>query len=490
MTRRRKNDGARYFGPYSSASSMWSTLKLITALFPLRRCKGNTLHPRKRPCLNGQMKHCLAPCVGPTSEIRIRYREHVDKIIMILEGRNIDLVAGLQQQMQMESQALQFEKAAQIRDQIQALRHTLERQVVIAGHAKDQDIFGLIRKDASVSIAILFIRSGIISGSRTYFLEDPFGDDQALLSQILHQYYFHGSNLPQEILLPIAPDDLEVLSEHFSDLSHGKVRISVPRRGDRMQLITMAQTNAGQVFEENDNKERSWQSLAAAMQRKLHLNRPPARIECLDISNIGGRQAVGSLVRFEQGQPQTTGYRHYKIKSVSGPDDYAMMGEVLERRLTRGISENNLPDLFVVDGGRGQLGMAMHVAKQLGIVDDLDWIGIAKEREDEGEKLYKPGRKNPIVLPLHDPVLLHLMRIRDEAHRYGIIFHRKLRRKSTLASELDEIPGVGPARKKALLKYLGSLKQIKAAQENQLAEVPGVGPELAGHIYTFFHLEK
>jgi excinuclease ABC subunit C len=490
MTMRRKNDGARYFGPYSSASSMWSTLRLITGLFPLRRCKGDTLHPRKRPCLNGQMKHCLAPCVNPSPEVREKYREHVDKIIMILEGRSTDLAARLRQQMERNSEALEFERAAIIRDQIQALGHTLERQVVIAGHAKDQDIFGLARKDAAVSIAILFIRSGIISGSRTYFLEDPLGDDQALLSQVLNQYYFHGTNLPQEILLPMAPDDLDVLAEHFNELSLGKVLLSVPQRGDRMQLITMARANAEQVFAEKDNKERSWQSLAAAMQRRLHLDRPPARIECLDISNISGKQAVGSLVSFEMGQPQSSGYRHYKIKSVAGPDDYAMMGEVLERRLTRGVNEGNLPDLFVVDGGRGQLGMAIHVAGNLGITDDLDWIGIAKEREDEGEKLYKPGRKNPIVLPSHDPVLLYLMRIRDEAHRYGITFHRKLRRKSTLASELDEIPGVGPARKKALLKHLGSLKQIKTAPMDQLAEVPGVGPELAAQIHAFLHTDR
>ena len=487
MTRRRKNDGARYFGPYSSASSMWSTLKLITTLFPLRRCKGESLHPRKRPCLNGQMKHCLAPCVNASPEVRQRYREHTEKIIMILEGRNTDLVARLQQQMQQASDALEFEKAAGIRDQIQALGRTLERQVVIAGHAKDQDVFGLVRKDAAVGIAILFIRSGIISGSRTYFLEDPYGDDQALLSQVLNQYYFHGTNLPQEILLPISPDDLEVLAEHFSELSHGKVALSIPQRGDRIHLITMAQANAEQVFAEHDKKVRSWQSLAATLQQKLHLDRPPGRIECLDISNISGRQAVGSLVCFEQGQPITNGYRHYTIKTVSGPDDYAMMEEVLERRLTRGVAEDNLPDLFMVDGGRGQLGMAMHVAKNLGITNDLDWIGIAKEHEDKGEKLYKPGRKNPIILPPHDPALLYLMRIRDEAHRYGITFHRKLRRRSTLSSELDRIPGVGPSRKKALLKHLGSLKQIKAAGVEQLSQVSGVGPELAREIHAFFH---
>ena len=489
MTRRRKNDGARYFGPYASASSMWATLKLITGLFPLRRCKDEVLHPRKRPCLNGQMKHCLSPCVNPAPEVRAQYREHVDKTIMILEGRSADLVSRLGQQMRQESEALEFEKAALIRDQLQALERTLERQVVIAGHVKDQDVFGLVRKDAAVGIAILFIRSGIISGSRTYFLEDAYGDDQALLSQVLNQYYYDGGNLPEEILLPVIPDDLELLTERFNEMSGRKVAVSIPQRGDRMQLIAMARANAEQVFEERDKKERSWQGLARAMQHKLHLDRPPHRIECLDISNISGRQAVGSLVCFRQGQPGTDGYRHYTIKTVTGPDDYAMMGEVLERRLSRGVQEGLLPDLFVVDGGRGQLGMAMRVAKDLGIIDDIDWIGIAKEREDEGEKLYKPGRKNPIILPSHDPVLLYLMRIRDEAHRYGITFHRKLRQKSALKSRLDEIPGIGPSRRRAMLRHLGSLKHILTASPELLAEVPGIGPALAGEIHAFLHRE-
>jgi excinuclease ABC subunit C len=487
MTRRRKNDGAKYFGPYSSATSMWSTLKLISSLFPLRRCKGDVLHPRKRPCLNGQMKHCLAPCVSPTPEVRARYWENVEKIIMILEGQSKNLVAQLNQQMFMSSQALEFERAAIIRDQIQALTHTLEKQVIIAEHTKDQDIFGLVRKDTSIGVAILFIRGGIISGSRTFFLEDHFGDDQALLSQILNQFYFNGIYLPHQILLPLPIDDLELLTEHFTDLAGGKVTISVPQRGDRLQLIAMAKANAEQIFEERGKKERSWQSLAAMMQKKLHLSRSPERIECLDISNISGQQAVGSLVCFEQGEPSTDKYRHYSIKNVSGPDDYAMMAEVLERRLAKGLKEQSLPDLLVVDGGKGQLGIALRVASALGITEDLDWIGIAKEHEDEGEKFYKPGRKNPIILAPHDPVLLFLMRVRDTSHRFGITFHRKLRRKSTLSSQLDQIPGIGPARKRALLKHLGSLKQIQNAPVEQLAKVAGINLELAKQIHTFFH---
>lgn len=223
------------------------------------------------------------------------------------------------------------------------------------------------------------------------------------------------------------------------------------------------------------------------MQKTLHLDRAPNRIECLDISNISGKQAVGSLVCFTKGEPDKGNFRHYKIRTVEGPNDYAMMKEVLERRLSRGIDEDNLPDLFVVDGGKGQLGMALTVAGELGITEAIDWIGIAKERQDEGEKLYKPARKNPILLPAHNPILLYLMRIRDESHRYGITFHRKLRNKATLASDLDKIPGIGTEKKKQLLKHMGSLKRVKVGTIEELMEVNGIGKELAREIFNFFH---
>jgi excinuclease ABC subunit C len=485
MTRRKKKDGARYFGPYSSVSAMWATLKLISSLFPLRRCSGAVLRPRRRPCLNRQMGRCLAPCAGMAD--RSIYDEHVRKIIMVLEGRNQELVAAMTSQMQAASENLLFEEAAGLRDQIRALSQTLEKQVISAEHRKDRDIFGFARKDAAVAITILFIRSGVIGGSRSFFLADPYGDDRAILAQVLHQFYDQETVAPPEILLPFLPDDHDLLVERFSDIGGRNVSMTVPERGDRMRLIAMAQANAEQIFAERDKREQSWQGLSEAMQKKLHLQRPPDRIECLDISNISGKQAVGSLVCFEHGEPSTKNFRHYKIRTVSGPDDYAMMEEVLERRLTRAIAEDTLPDLFVVDGGKGQLGMAMRVAERLGITEELDWIGIAKEHEDEGEKLFKPGRKNPIVLPGHNPILLYLMRIRDESHRYGVTFHRKLRNKSTLASRLDLIPGIGSDRKKRLLKHLGSLKRIESASVETLAEVKGIGPELAREIYDFFH---
>ncbi len=484
MTRRKKKDGARYFGPYSSSSSMWATLKLISSLFPLRRCKGSKLKPRKRPCLNLQMGQCLAPCMGLAD--RDTYMENVKKVVMILEGRNRDLVSQLSVQMQRESDTYDFEKAAVTRDKIIALKRTLEKQVIVANHTIDQDIFGFCRRDAAVSVAILFLRSGSISGSRTFFLQDPYGDDPAILSQALHQFYFHAANLPKEIIVPFEAADHELLLEYFSEQSGSKIHITIPKRGDKLQLTTMADRNAEQIFKEKEKREQSWRTLSDSLLKRLKLTKPPNEIECLDISNISGKQAVGSLVHYFRGEPVKNKFRHYRIRTVSGPDDYAMMEEVLERRITKGIDEDNLPDLFLLDGGRGQLSVAMRVAKRLGVEQQINWLGIAKEREEEGEKLYKPGRKNPILLPRHTPALLYLMRIRDESHRFGVTFHRKLRKKATLASELDRIPGIGPSRKKQLLKELGSLKHIKTAPEEKLSRVTGIGPELATVIYNHF----
>ncbi len=484
MARRKSRDKARYFGPYSSIGSMWATLRLLASLFPLRNCKSSELKKRDRPCLNNQIGKCLAPCAGNAD--RGLYMEHVNKVVMLLEGRNRELVGSLEKQMLDAAARLDFERAATIRDQISALSRTLEKQVISASHSKDQDVFGFARKDAAVTIALLFIRNGLINGSRNFFLAEPFGEDASILAQVLGQLYDSEAIIPQEILLPFEPADLDVLEAHLGDQSTSRVTVKIPRQGDGRQLVAMATTNALQAFEEKEQKSRSWDNLCQAMQKTLHLDRQPNLIECLDISNISGKQAVGSLVSFHLGEPDKSRFRHYKIKTVEGPNDYAMMKEVLSRRLSRGLAENTLPDLFVVDGGKGQLGMALAVARELGITDEVDWIGIAKERQDEGEKLYKPERKNPLVLPAHNPVLLHLMRIRDESHRYGVTFHRKLRNKATLTSDLDTIPGIGNEKKKQLLKHLGSLKRIMAASPAELMEVAGIGEGLATEIFNYF----
>ena len=484
MARRRKKDGARYFGPYASSSAMWSTLRLLASLFTLRKCKGSKVRPRKRPCLNLQMGKCLGPCVDLADPAE--YHDQVKKVLMILEGRNRSLVKDLKQEMEAAAQALLFEKAAELRDQITALSKTLEKQVVASANLKNQDVFGYCRQGTSIAIAILFVREGLITGSRNFFISEPMETDTTILSQSLNQFYSDKETPAKEILIPFVAEDSELLEERFSELLGTTVSLSVPKRGDRVQLMQMANTNAAHVFDEKEKKERSWQGLSASMEKLLHLVHIPNRIECLDISNTSGKQAVGSLVCFENGEPSKSNFRHYKIQTVPGPDDYAMMEEVLNRRLSRGVEENNLPDLFVVDGGRGQLGVAMRVADELGIRDDLDWIGIAKEKKTEGEKLYKPGRKNPIILKSHNPVLLYLMRIRDESHRFGVTFHRKLRSKVSIASSLDQIPGIGPDRKKKLLKHLGSVKRIRKASLKELVAVPGIGKDTAKTIHRHF----
>ena len=485
MTRRKKRDGARYFGPYASSSAMWSTLKLLSSLFPLRRCKGAKLKPRQRACLNHQMNSCLAPCAGKAD--RRQYLDMVNKVIMFLEGRNHLLLKQLTKEMLNAAAHQEFEKAALLRDRIGALDKTLEKQIVLSKIRKNRDVFGFYRQGVSVSVALLYVRKGILSGSRRFFLEDPYGDDQVILSQALKQLYDESNPPPAELLLPHDFEDRTVMAERLSDLSARSVTLTVAKRGEPRDLVQMARTNARQLFDEQRNKKRSWQDLAKSMEKKLNLSAPPQRIECLDISNISGTHAVGSLVSFFSGEPDTRNYRHYKIKTVLGPDDYAMMKEVIERRFAKALDNDDFPDLFMVDGGKGQLRMAEAVVSDLDIPERVQLLGIAKERTDEGEKLYRPGRKNPIILPAHNPVLLCLMKIRDEAHRFGITFHRSLRRKQTLSSALDQIPGIGQQKKKVLLKTIGSLQQISRASVDDLQNVAGIGPTLARQIYQFFN---
>ena len=485
MTRRKKNDKSRYFGPYASPSSMWTTLKLLQTLFPLRRCKGAALKPRKRPCLNFQMNRCLAPCCGKIDNPA--YRAMVDKVILFLEGRNRNLLRDLEEEMKQAVNNLDFEHAAVLRDQINGLKKTLEKQVVVTQSKDDRDVYGFARSGASVSIVLLYVREGVVSGTRRFFTEDTYGDDQAILSQIVKQVYDERSLPPQLVLLPFEIDDQQLLSERLSELAERKSTLSVPQRGDRRDLIAMANTNARQRFDELDKKRASWNALCDDLQKRLKLDRQPRRIECLDISNISGTNAVGSLVCFVDGEPDKNCYRRYKIKESDGPDDYAMMREVLNRRFGDQPQKSELPELLMVDGGKGHLAVAESVLKENDLLSDVDLIGIAKERRDEGEKLYKPGRKNPVILPAHNPVLLYLMRIRDESHRFGISFHRSLRNKQTLSSQLDDIPGVGAARKKQLLKKIGSLKKISEAPVEDLIEVEGIGAELAEQIHSSFH---
>ncbi len=483
VTRKRLRDGNRYFGPYSSTTAMRATLALLYGQFPLRRCK--TMRERSRPCLNFQMGRCLAPCAGKVDSAE--YQRMVREVLLILEGKVDEVVKELTSKMEQAAEQLAFEKAAIYRDQIRGLTKTIEHQAIVADHHLDQDVFGIHRQDASVGIALLFVRGGMITGAQNFFLADPLGEDDSLLSQTIGQFYSAERQPPRELLLPFVLEDRELIAERLAEFREGPVSLLAPQRGKRMQLMQMAAANAAQIFSEKAKKEQSWETLAASLQAKLRLLNKPETIECLDISNLLGKQAVGSLVCFVQGEKEAKHFRHYRIRSQDTPDDYAMMREVLERRMSKGVEEDRLPDMLLIDGGKGQLQVAFDVLATFDLLGRIDLVSIAKEKEDEGEKLFKPGRKNPILLPAHSPVLLYLMRIRDESHRFGITFHRKLRGKDQLRSQLDSLEGVGPKRKQLLLKHLGSLKRINEAGPDELAQVPGIGVELASQIYNQLH---
>ncbi len=485
VTRRRLRDGSRYFGPYSSTSAMRATLKLLYTMFPLRRCKGKEVRKRSRPCLNHQLGRCLAPCVDKADSRK--YAELVSEVIMVLEGRSRELLTGLTRRMKAAADDLAFEKAAGYRDQIAALTKTLERQVIVADHFHDQDVFGLARRDASVAVAILFVRSGIVSGRQSFFLADPLGTDSAILAETMAQYYSARRPPPREILLPLEPEDRDLLTGQFEKLRGGRVYLKIPQRGPRMQLMAMARQNAVELFSDRQKKKESWEILAAHLRRQLRLANRPERIECLDISTTSGRLSVGSLVCFQGGEKSPGEYRHYRIRNRREPDDYAMMREVLVKRLGKDTAQRPLPDLLLLDGGKGQLNVARAVVRELDLDGSIDLVAIAKERHDEGEKLFRPGRKNAILLPRHSPALLFLMRVRDESHRFGITFHRRLRRKKTLHSRLETLRGVGPRRKQQLLRSLGSYKRVLAASPGELCRVPGIGPELAASIHRQLH---
>lgn len=480
VTRRRVKDQA-IFGPFSSASAMWETIRHLNVLFPLRRCKGSVLTPRSRPCLNHQMNRCLAPCYGKVSAVD--YRQMVDDVLLALAGKNKELLRRLDREMRQAAESLDFEQAALLRDKIKALKQTMEKQVVAAGHHRDQDVFGFARHEAGCAVAVLVVRDGVLSGHHHYFLAEPFEDDALVLTEVLERFYDADRFVPSEVVVGLELESPEVLAEWLSDLGQRRVTIRLPQRGDLVSLVTMANRNAEQVIVDHLAKSESWESMAAALRAALHLRREPQRMICLDISHLGGEQTVGAVVSFWQGKKESARYRHYKIQSVTGPDDYASMGELLRRHLLRAQAEEFLPDLVIVDGGKGQLQVAGQVVRELGLGERLDLVGIAKEREAEGEKLFVPGRKNSLAISRHSQVLLLLMKIRDEAHRFGVTFHRKWRGREALRSGLDTIPGVGPARKQALLTAFGSLQRLAAATPEELAAIPGISRDLAAAIH-------
>jgi excinuclease ABC subunit C len=491
-TRKIVKDGNRYFGPFSSAVAARETLDIIEKHFLLRNCTEYNFKNRSRPCLQYQIKRCLAPCVLPVSQPD--YREQVRQAILFIEGKQNELLAELRQRMKEKAEALEFEAAAKIRDQIQAVEKTLEKQRMVSHWGADQDVFGLYREGGFIEVQVLFIRQGKLTGSQSYSLEDLEFPDEEVMGALLTQFYQGHRFIPDEILLPVELDDREVREEYLRDHKGKRVSILTPQRGDRSELVEMAAQNARQSFSERHDQEKARERMLLELQSQLRLKNYPQRIECYDISMLHGAHAVGSMVTFFNGEPDKSHYRHYRIRTIdasSGGDDFGMMLEVLKRRFTRGKKEEDLPDLVVVDGGRGQLAMALAAMAEVGVTG-VEAVGLAKMRvqsaprsaeiERSEERVFVPGQSNPVILKRNSNALFLLQRVRDEAHRFAITHHKRLRSRQTLVSALDRIPGVGGARKRALLRAFGSIKRIEEATLEDLLKVPSMNEKTAREI--------
>jgi len=474
IARKIQKDGALYFGPFASAGAVRETLKLIRRTFKLRKCKGPTLRTRQRPCLNYQMGLCLGPCSLPVDPGQ--YRAIVDEVILFLKGRTPELVERAKEAMEEAALRQDFESAAEYRDRLFALEKTLEKQVATTADFADRDVIGFARNGKVALITVLFVRGGFLLGNRPFFLPETLPSDQEVMASFVQQYYENAPFLPKEILLPCVPEDADLLEEWLEELKGEKVYMRVPQRGEKARILEMAMQNAKQSLDEHVHAAIAEADMLDRLQRRLALTRAPERIECFDLSNVAGAEGVGAMVVFDRGKPYRKGYRKFKIKMASGSDDYAMLREVLTRRYQTGCKNPPLPSLLMVDGGKGQLNVAVSVLKRLGLLGSFDVIGIAKKDPQRGEqedKIFKPGRKNPVSLR-KAPELLFLQRIRDEAHRYVIAYHRKRRMMTYRKSLLETVPGIGGKRRAQLLKRFGSLKRIKEATFEEILAVPGM----------------
>ena len=493
IVRRIKKDGSLYFGPYPSGTSLRETLRVIRRLFPIRTCMDTKFTHRLRPCINYEMGRCLGPCceeVDPS-----KYREVVQQVRMFLAGKNRDLLEGLKKKMEEESEKLHFEAAAKIRDQIAFIEQVVEKQKIVSTDFLDQDVIGFQRQDHKIVLYPLFVRAGRLMGGRGFVISSAGLLDEEVLSSFVFQYYREGKFIPEQILIPKAIPEQDFVEQWLTELKGKKVKILVPLKGDKKHLLKMASENAEQFLLAKDELDKDEEKLLDSLKEKLHLRNVPRRIEAFDISNFQGGNAVGSMVSFEDGKPDKERYRHFKIKTIEGADDYGMMYEVLLRRYQKAAKENDLPDLVLLDGGRGQLNVAQEVFKELKI-REVDLVSLAKERTVEKprpsrlrrteEKVFHPQYKEPFILGRHSPILHLLDRIRDEAHRFAITYHKKVRSRETVRSELGEVPGIGQIRQRELLRYFGTVEKIKQATEEELVRAPKMNSKSAQRVYDFY----
>ncbi|MCO4745322.1 MAG: excinuclease ABC subunit UvrC [Proteobacteria bacterium] len=490
LVRNIRSDGARYFGPYTSASRARATLAFLQRSFPLRTCTDAVLKSRRRACLLHQMGRCTAPCIDAVE--REAYIEDVEASMLFLEGRNRPLVKRLERRMRASAEELDFEAAARFRDLIASVKATIEQQQVVDARQADRDVWGLFREGARGALAIVPIREGVMGQPRATVLEGLIGSDAEVLSSLINRSYRADVPSPPEVLLPVELPDRGALEEVLTERLGKRVHLRVPQRGGKTRMVALAVENARVAFlQEHDESARRAAALES-LAEVVGLALPPHRMECFDNSHLGGTNPVAAMVVFLDGEPARKEYRRYRVKTAPGDDDYAMMREILERRFRRAIEEGNRPDLLVVDGGKGQLAVARAVLMDLGL-DDQAVIGIAKPRTERRrgdrstpDKIVLPNAKDPIVLRSHHPGLRMLQHLRDETHRQAVRYQRKVRQRASLTSVLEEIPGVGAARKKALLRTLGSAAAVADADVETLAAVPGVGPRLAEVIHAAF----
>jgi excinuclease ABC subunit C len=486
VTRRVQKDGARYFGPFASAGSVRKTLRLIKRLFPYRSCSKRIDGKDKRPCLDYHIHQCLGPCVGAVN--KEDYREVINQVVLFLQGKQELVLRELNARMKAAAQKLQFEKAALLRDQIDAIEEVIEGQRIAVKLKGEKDVIGLAQDETLAYVELFSIRNNKLIGQDHFIMEGTQGDSPGqVMTGFVKQYYSSASYIPSLILLQHPVDEPTILSEWLAQQRGSKVELQVPQRGARKKLVDMVAENAVRGLELAQIKETKTEVISSGLQElksRLRLPRMPRRIECYDVSNIQGTLAVGSMIVLEKGWPKPAHYRRFRIKTIAGADDYAMIQETLRRRFKRGLSGEGtwgiIPDLVLIDGGRGQLNAALEVRQELGL-DSIPMASLAKENED----VFIPGDPRPVRIAKDSPALHVLQRARDEAHRFAVGYHRKLRSKEVIISALDKIPGIGPKRKTALLKKFGSIPAIKQASMEELNQTEGITSALAKKVKEF-----
>ena len=476
-------NGALYFGPFSSSAAVQKTLKIIHKTFRLRKCKQKDFNRRTRPCLNYQIASCLGPCCLKVDHKL--YDDIVKEVVLFLKGRIPDLIKKIKQEMISAANVHDYEKAAVLRDKMFALEQTLEKQVAVTNDFKDRDVLGIARSDENSMFTLLFIRSGFLVGTRNFKFSKTMSTDTEIIGEFIRQYYDTTRFIPKEILVPTPLEDAFLTEEMLSTIKGQKVKVLSPKRGEKVRLVKMAYQNAKNSLRELIAEVSKDTQLLVRLQQRLKMDRIPFRIECFDNSSISGKDAVSGMVVFEKGKPNKSLYRKYRLKTTIAKDDYACMAEVLNRRYGKAKTAAPYPDILMVDGGKGQLSIAVSVLTSLELEKKIRIISIAKRNEKKGEtqdKIYKPGQANPVNLGREGDLILFLERIRDEAHRFAISFHRKRRSKTLMHSSLDSIQGVGEKRKLILLKHFKSIKKIRAATLEELNALPGISYNIAEKI--------